>query len=302
MNEARMRSPIPLKNVALGALTRTATKRPSAFPNMSDDGGKPAQARFSFSAPVDDAIPRPGSTAPPRPATSNPPRVESSRRPGALVTDSRTRFEAILRNTAPDELVAAAKLTRSEFLAIYDSPLLLLRLLEVDNTLEAGLRVTAIRDDTTRTLVPSPLLADEASYLQGRNLTVDGAPVVSTDAALVSLLVRSKHFVVPVCKRITAEATDSRRVFVGRAPNKDIVLRHETVSKDHCWFEINGKGEVFVTDAGSKNPTHVNETTVGARATPVHEGDTVRIGALEATLCSPGALWTVLTYAAKRAQ
>jgi predicted component of type VI protein secretion system len=86
------------------------------------------------------------------------------------------------------------------------------------------------------------------------------------------------------------------RISVGRARNKDIVLRHQSVSKFHCWFEVDDVGAFYVTDAGSKNATKVNTKTLKARErTHVEPGDVIRFGSVESILCSPRVLWGALS-------
>jgi pSer/pThr/pTyr-binding forkhead associated (FHA) protein len=85
------------------------------------------------------------------------------------------------------------------------------------------------------------------------------------------------------------------RISVGRARNKDIVLRHQSVSKFHCWFEVDDAGAFYVTDAGSKNATKVNANSLKARErTRVEPGDVIRFGSVEAIMCAPRVLWAAL--------
>ena len=87
------------------------------------------------------------------------------------------------------------------------------------------------------------------------------------------------------------------RVSVGRAHNKDIVLRHSSVSKFHAWFEVEPEC-MYVSDAGSTNLTRVNDETIEPRTrVVVAPGDAVRFGALETVLCSPETLWSYLNGA-----
>jgi hypothetical protein len=54
-------------------------------------------------------------------------------------------------------------------------------------------------------------------------------------------------------------------VTVGRAPNMDVVLTHDSISKFHAFFSRDGDGWVL-TDAGSTNGTAVNEQRLAANA------------------------------------
>lgn len=117
-------------------------------------------------------------------------------------------------------------------------------------------------------------------------------PFTASDLRL--LLAAGTYVVAPLAKR-AQDATYMERVSVGRARNKDIVLRDGSVSKFHAWFEVCPDGKVLVADAGSKNGTRVNGATLDAReASPLSLGDRLRFGVVEATLCSPELLWMVL--------
>lgn len=51
--------------------------------------------------------------------------------------------------------------------------------------------------------------------------------------------------------------TEKTSVSVGRSPNCDLVISHDSISRLHCQIEqING--EFFVTDTGSSNGTFIN--------------------------------------------
>jgi len=135
------------------------------------------------------------------------------------------------------------------------------------------------------TLVHTP---SEQPIMQGRGRT---APEIE----LARRLDDGGHFIVPLRKRAGADATYMDRISVGRARNKDIVLRHQSVSKFHCWFEVDDTGAFYVTDAGSKNSTRVNAATLNARErTRIEPGDVVRFGSIEAILCAPRVLWGAL--------
>jgi pSer/pThr/pTyr-binding forkhead associated (FHA) protein len=117
----------------------------------------------------------------------------------------------------------------------------------------------------------------------------------------VELLEKDRYFGVPLRKRKSAEALYPDRISVGRATNKDIVLRHQSVSKFHAWFEIDSEGCFYVADAGSKNLTRINGYAIVAHdPSPVEAGDSLCFGSVEAVLCSPRALWATLSGGAKR--
>jgi hypothetical protein len=119
---------------------------------------------------------------------------------------------------------------------------------------------------------------------------------VAPEAELARRLADGGHFIVPLRKRRGGDALYMDRISVGRARNKDIVLRHQSVSKFHCWFDVDDNGAFHVTDAGSKNATKVNTATLPARErTRVEPGDVIRFGSVEAVLCSPRVLWGALS-------
>jgi hypothetical protein len=102
------------------------------------------------------------------------------------------------------------------------------------------------------------------------------------------------HYAFALRKRASAEAV-SERISVGRARNRDLVLRHPTVSKFHAWFERGEDGATYLHDADSRNQTLVNGTVLAPRARhAVGPGDAVRFGSVDCVLCSPAAFWASL--------
>jgi hypothetical protein len=216
--------------------------------------------------------------------------------------DGRSSFAAVLENTGPSELTdLAATCEVDDFLSHYGNTLMMLvRVPTADVELLAGLNVTAIREDASVSLEPIAKTAEMSPEELEATVTGIKAHPIETEMRLIQVLAQGRHCAVPLRKRITAEALNPTRVSVGRAPNKDIVLRHESVSKFHAWFEVDESGSFFVTDAGSKNATWLNGTPIVTAATWVRAGDILRFGAVDATLASPRALWRVLASAARR--
>ena len=99
-------------------------------------------------------------------------------------------------------------------------------------------------------------------------------------------------YVVRLRKRGDVDAAYADRVSVGRAVNKDLVLRHGSISKFHAWFQIDEVGEVSLTDAGSKNGTTLNGEALSPRMpVMVSDGDRIRFGSIDVLACAPGRLW-----------
>ena len=107
-------------------------------------------------------------------------------------------------------------------------------------------------------------------------------------------LVRGNYYVVPLRKLSDAEAF-SGRISVGRAHNKDVVLRDSSVSKFHGWFEVDGSGQYFYADAGSKNGSLRNGNSLAPKQlSRLDVGDELRLGSIEARFWLPGTLWDVI--------
>ena len=201
---------------------------------------------------------------------------------------------AASKKLAPMELARdAMTLDLIEFMTRYgDAPLLLVRVEDGDEELELGLSATAPATGTGRSTISEPLpfrtdlqevpIRPRASGRRGRE----------EPEALRRLLEQHRYFGVPLRKRGDADALFMDRVSIGRARNKDIVLRHATISKFHAWFEVNEADTMYVCDAGSTNLTHVNEKQLEPRVrTAVEPGDVIRFGSVVTVLSSANGLW-----------
>ena len=196
----------------------------------------------------------------------------------------------------PRDLVEdAVTLDLMGFLTIYgDAQLLLVRIPDGDAELELGLGAAAPTTGTGRSTIAGPLpfrtgVQDPPRALRSEKLRRQ------EPAALWQLVEKQAHYAVPVRKRDDSDALFMGRISIGRARNKDIVLRHSSVSKFHAWFEVDPSEEVYVCDAGSTNLTHVNGQPVEARVrTALGPGDSIRFGAIETILCSPRTFWDAL--------
>jgi hypothetical protein len=215
----------------------------------------------------------------------------------------------VFDNVDPTEIAEAAT-TRDlrGFLTLYgDTLLLLVRLRDGDSELASGLGATAVRGNAGTPVKPAMGSMDFHTVIQTSPTTdlprrLPGAQKQETEAVEVAKrLEETAHFAVPLRKRSDADALYMDRISVGRARNKDIVLRHQSVSKFHCWFEIDETGAFYLADAGSKNSTRLNAQILTPRErTRIEPGDSIRFGSVDAILCSPRALWTALAGGAKR--
>ncbi len=73
------------------------------------------------------------------------------------------------------------------------------------------------------------------------------------------------------------------RMRIGKAPDNDLVLPDDTVSRHHCELQ-RGKAGIVVRDLGSTNHTRVGRTTV--REATVEPGSTLTVGDVELILRS----------------
>jgi hypothetical protein len=198
-------------------------------------------------------------------------------------------------NLGPRDLVEdAATLDLMEFLTRHgDAQLLLVRIPEGDTELELGLSASP---PTTGVGRAGPFPFRTGLQAPPRAWRSESETVRREEpAALWQLLEKHAYFAVPVRKRADSDALFMGRISIGRARNKDIVLRHSSISKFHAWFEVDESENLHVADAGSTNLTHVNGQPLGPRArTAVSPGDALRFGALESVLCSPGNFWASL--------
>jgi putative serine protease PepD len=74
----------------------------------------------------------------------------------------------------------------------------------------------------------------------------------------------------------------SARVRIGRAPDNDIVLDDDRVSRHHAVLELDDG--LKVTDLGSSNGTFVGGVALRSQSAPLHDGDQLRIGGTEMSI------------------
>lgn len=192
---------------------------------------------------------------------------------------------------SPRELVEAATTrTLTSFLALYgDALILLVRIGPSDSELAIGL--TSQRDGSASAAEPMQFHTVVSTRQDTQNAQTRTRP--EDPEALVQLLREGHYFAVPLRKREESDAMSSERISVGRARNKDLVLRHASVSKFHAWFHTEPNGEFRLTDAGSKNLTRVNGEPLPPREQKrVEPGDRLRFGSVECAVCSAEVLWS----------
>jgi hypothetical protein len=203
-----------------------------------------------------------------------------------------------LASLGPRPLVEdALALDLMSFLARHGDPhLLLVRIPEGDTELELGLSVGAPSAVAGN---PEPLPFHTRHQDLPRAGPSGSEKVHREDpATLWRLLDKQRHFAVAVRKRPDSDGLFMDRISIGRARNKDIVLRHSSISKFHAWFEADESENLHVSDAGSTNLTHLNGKPLEGRArTAVGPGDALRFGSIETVICSPSALWNCLAMA-----
>jgi len=198
-----------------------------------------------------------------------------------------------LDNVEPRELVLAARRGDERvFLSAYGDTLLLL--IRVDTELAAGLSQSALRAGEGRLPAPVAASMDFHTAIEPLDHVVASAVAATRrdDPEILARWIDAGHsFVAPLRKRPDADAAYLERLSVGRARNKDVVLRNPSVSKFHAWFEVDEIGAFHVTDAGSKNGTRVNGRSLAPRErTQVDSGDSIQFGVIDTVLCSPRVL------------
>jgi adenylate cyclase len=96
----------------------------------------------------------------------------------------------------------------------------------------------------------------------------------------------SDRLMAEITARLELETPDARRsipveagnaVSIGRGAQNTIVLRDESVSRKHAVVDCQAGNDCYITDAGSRNGTFLNDARVGTRVR-LHHGDRLRIG------------------------
>lgn len=204
--------------------------------------------------------------------------------------------EVLCANLIPARVVTEVAAPESHFVGRYgDALLLMIKLQPAVDQLERGL----VTSDITSGQRVAPSVRAMAFETQVADVDDIRATVADGQAAhgivraeRLRWLIRSdRYYVAPLRKRSQDESFRDR-VSVGRAINKDVVLRHPNVSKLHAWFELDEAGGVYVADADSSNGTFLNHQRLPPRElTQISAGQHLRFGSVEAIVCSAAALW-----------
>lgn len=146
---------------------------------------------------------------------------------------------------------------------------------------------------------PNATSSDDIGYTTvlctSTELNASALPDAGDTDTIAPEITRTPRFIVPVRARKWQEADPRDRIWVGRAHNNDIVLRHRTVSKCHACFSYDEDRRLFVKDARSRNETRVNGTPVDQQPLELKAGDHIAFGSVQAELCSADALWQTLS-------
>ena len=207
-----------------------------------------------------------------------------------------------IRNLASAGIVETAlTVDQKAFLNLYgDTLILLIRTGPPGGELATTLGATAPRgrESVAATPIAGPMDFETVTYRKDFAAMHDKHAEPEQLAHAIDVI---PHFAVLLRKRIGGDTAYVDRISVGRARNKDIVLRHQSVSKFHGWFEVDERAVFYFTDADSKNRTRVNGTLLFPRErSPLQSGDVIRFGSVEAFLCAPQVFWTAVRASAAR--
>lgn len=204
------------------------------------------------------------------------------------------------QNVQPPELVRSALSdSLAAFVARYaDTGFLLVRIPVDGNELVTGLTAALSTNEKSTPVQPALSVMNFATAVHDpgrprRDSDHSNRSENYDEASVKGQLTAVSRIIVPLRKRGDAAFVD--RISVGRARNKDIVLRHPSISKFHGWFLVDDVNTIYFTDAGSKNGTRVG----GARLEPrtpqeLHPGETIILGRIEASYCPTALLWRSL--------
>lgn len=202
----------------------------------------------------------------------------------------------LLENLRPAPVVQAVRsLSRAEFAATLEAPVMLVRIDDGDQGEVAQALVTALPSQTTP--VVTGLAFRTVARLSPRGPSGFGAALSEGPPAprVRAWLKDQIHLVVPMRKRAASGSAFMDRISVGRALNSDVVLRHESVSKFHGWLEVDDERQVHAYDAGSRNGTFVAGVRLQPRTCAVVPSTAeLRFAAITVRVCPAEVLWDAL--------
>ena len=191
----------------------------------------------------------------------------------------------------------AEALGRAEFAAKLSAPVLLVRLVDGDQG-EVAQTLLQMLSSATLPLIPTLGFRTVASVsARGGRAALGMTPWAPKDVGPKIVALLSEHLLAaaPLRKRPDSTKSFTERICIGRAMNNDIVLRHESISKSHAWIESDESGRLFVSDAGSRNGTFLDNVRLTAKVSAlVPFGVELRFAAITAMLCRPETLWDAL--------
>lgn len=193
----------------------------------------------------------------------------------------------LLQQVLPPQLVQKATGPLESFLTIYgQSPILCIDLsASPDGDLEYGLTAAMETGEFVHNIGFHTVVGGSKLLESGRATHGFSAPM------LMQRLLQRRHFMLPLAKH-ASDAMSEERIGVGRARNRDVVLRHASVSKFHAWFQLDNDGTVYVADAGSTNGTKVDGKSLTPRElVAVEPGTPVSFGKVTALVCEPAIVW-----------
>jgi len=142
-------------------------------------------------------------------------------------------------------------------------------------------------------------LWDPLLVMTAKETDAEGTKLVSYDIAA-----GGHTFLSPIRKHVTSPADPL--IYLGRAPDNDVVVPIATVSSRHASFKppAGGNGDWIVTDIDSRNGTFLNEERLESQVeTKVPDGEYLRLGGnLIAWFVYPARLWTLLRNPAELAK
>ena len=69
-----------------------------------------------------------------------------------------------------------------------------------------------------------------------------------------------------------------QRTFIGRNKNSQIIINHNTVSKEHAMIEFDEEGNAYIKDLNSSNGTYVNGQKLSNLPQKLVNGDAISFG------------------------